>query len=95
MRPKSAASFAASLCYNEEVLLSLANDFPQGSSTSYFERFQREQVLERLKSLAGRAREEGLAGLSAAFEPLVALGMECDAAGRPVKNRYGVFDLAW
>jgi glucose-6-phosphate isomerase len=52
-------------------------------------------VLARLKRLALRARVEGLEGLSAAEEPLVRLGMEVDAGGRVLKNRYGVFDLAW
>lgn len=52
-------------------------------------------VLARLKRLALRARVEGLEGLSAVEEPLVRLGMEVDAGGRVLKNRYGVFDLAW
>lgn len=52
-------------------------------------------MLERLRALDARARRDGLAALSPADDPLIALGMEIDAGGRVTKNGYGVFDLSW
>ncbi len=77
------------------MLLSLFNDFPAGRSDAHFQKFQKERVLERLKTLDARARRDGLAALDPAQEPLIALGMELDAMGRVAKSGYGVFSLSW
>jgi hypothetical protein len=77
------------------VLLSLANDSPEGCSEAHYSRFQNERVLERLRALDLRARSEGLAALDPASDPLIGLGMEIDSAGRVIRNGYGAFSLAW
>jgi glucose-6-phosphate isomerase len=74
------------------VLLSLSNDSPQ--TDCYYQKFTTEKVLERLKSLDGLARRDGLAAVDA-HAPLARIGMEIDSTGRVTKNSYGVFDLAW
>jgi glucose-6-phosphate isomerase len=76
------------------VLLSLANDSPQGASDSHFERFRAERVLERLRKLDESAERGGLSGINVR-DPLVRIGMEFDPQGAVSKNSYGVFSLAW
>lgn len=75
--------------------LSLSNDLPGAPAQGYFERFQRERVLERLRNLDERVRREGLRGLHADDDLLIRIGMETDSQGRVTKNGYGVFNLAW
>jgi glucose-6-phosphate isomerase len=79
--------------YNENVLLTLHNDKP--SSTSVQEEFQRQNVLEKLKSIDLRARRKGLESIDPSRNPLVRIGMEIDGDGRVTKNSYGVFNLPW
>jgi glucose-6-phosphate isomerase len=76
------------------VLLSLSNGSPQVLSESQFEKFAKERVLERLKTLDTLARRKGLAAVDS-DDPLARIGMEIDGAGKVTKNSYGVFDLAW
>jgi glucose-6-phosphate isomerase len=75
------------------VLLSLHNDKP--SSSSVAEDFQRQNVLEKLKSADTRARRKGLDALDASRSPLIRIGMEIAEDGRVTKNSYGVFNLPW
>ncbi|MCS7315561.1 MAG: hypothetical protein RMI94_12600 [Bryobacterales bacterium] len=75
--------------------LSLANDLPETLSLRHFERFQRERVLERLRSLDERVRRQGLQSLHADDDLLIRIGMETDSQGRVTKNGYGVFSLSW
>jgi glucose-6-phosphate isomerase len=75
------------------VLLTLHNDKP--SSTSVAEDFQRQNVLEKLKSVDTRARRKGLDALDASRHPLIRIGMETDGNGHVTKNSYGVFNLPW
>jgi glucose-6-phosphate isomerase len=51
-------------------------------SAACFSRFGEEDVLARLRAMIPD-------------DPLVPLGMEYDAHGRPSRNLYGVFNLAW
>ena len=64
-------------------------------SDSHFRRFRDENVLTRLRALDARVSNEGLAALNPADDPLIAIGMEVDGNGRPTRNGYGVFNLAW
>jgi glucose-6-phosphate isomerase len=77
------------------LLLTLFHDQPSGASQAHLDRFHKEDVLTRLRRLDERARRKGLAALNPADDPLIALGMEVDAAGRVTKNCYGVFNLSW
>ena len=61
----------------------------------HYERFERERVLHRLRALDACVNARGLAARDPAGESLVRIGMELDAAGRVVRNGYGVFNLAW
>ncbi len=74
--------------------LSLANDPLERQTDSYFARFQKQRVYERLRAIDALARSEGLAALDPE-DPLVRIGTETDASGRVVKNGYGVFHLPW
>jgi glucose-6-phosphate isomerase len=76
------------------VLLSLANDAPQGLADSYFERFGAQKVLERLRALDEQARNKGLASIDPR-DPLARVGMETAGSGKVAKNCLGVFSLAW
>jgi glucose-6-phosphate isomerase len=76
------------------VQLALYNDRASGSTASCFERFTKERVLERLREIDARARQGGLAALDAS-DPLVAIGVETNAAGEVTKNSYGVLNLSW
>lgn len=75
------------------MLLSLHNDKP--SSTPLAEGFQKQNVLERLRTLDARVRRKGLASLDPEKSLLIRIGMEIDPAGRVTKNSYGVFHLPW
>lgn len=75
--------------------MSFFNDAPGGESDSHFTKFKNERVFDRLKDLLARAENADLAGLDPLEEPLVALGMQLGADGRPVKNCYGAFGLSW
>ena len=75
--------------------MTLSNDHPQGCSDSHFARFQKEQVLERLRALDLQARREGLDSLDPSQDPLISVGMEIGPQGRVGKNSYGVFNLSW
>jgi hypothetical protein len=75
------------------VQLSLFHDVP--SSRPCAERFDKENVLERLKALDCEARQNGLESLDPTKNPLIGLGMEVDRSGRVTKNSYGVFNLSW
>lgn len=55
----------------------------------------RESVLERVREIDRRAREEGLDSLKAESDPLIGIGMEVAEDGRVTKNGYGVLDLPW
>lgn len=77
------------------MLLSFANDLPEGASGSYSARFENERILERLRNLDQRARQDGLASLDPNEDPLIPIGMEIDGTGRVTKNSYGVFNLSW
>ncbi len=48
-----------------------------------------------MQAIDAKARRKGLAGLNAARNPLIAIGMESADGGRVTKNSYGVFHLAW
>ncbi|HEX8986276.1 MAG TPA: hypothetical protein VF767_12600 [Bryobacteraceae bacterium] len=76
------------------MLLSLSNGTPSVSSDSHFERFAKERVLDRVRTLDSLARSKGLGAVDSS-DPLARIGMEIDAAGKVTKNSYGVFDLAW
>jgi glucose-6-phosphate isomerase len=76
------------------VVLNLFHDLPPGCSQGHFDRFRKENVLERLRAIGRRARLGGLSALQPADDPLIAIGMETDA-GRVTKNGYGVFGLSW
>src|ERR1051326_8668728 len=78
-----------------DVLLSLFHEAPSHPSTPHFQRFLKENVLERLHSLDAAARKGGLAALDPAADPLVPLGTEIDSRGQVTKNSYGVFNLSW
>src|SRR5436190_154801 len=78
-----------------DVTLTLHNDPAPEETARLAERFSRENVLARLRALDARARRSGVAALSAADDPLIAIGMEADASGRVTRNCYGVFDLSW
>lgn len=71
--------------------LALFNDRPSGSTTSCFERFTRERVLERLHEIDEQWRR----GSIDSSDPLVAIGVETDARGAVTKNSYGVLNLSW
>jgi glucose-6-phosphate isomerase len=73
------------------VNLALFNDT---QSQKFHERFTKERVLERLREIDARAARGGLAALDAS-DPLTAIGVETDAAGKVMKNSYGVLNLAW
>ena len=75
------------------MLLTLHNDKP--SSTPLAEEFEKQNVLEKLKSLDARARRKGLDSLDPAKNNLVRIGMEVDGNNRITKNSYGVFHLSW
>jgi len=77
------------------VILTTFHDHPAGCSQQHFDRFIKEDILERLRLLNARARRDGLDALDPASDPLIPIGMEIDASGRVTKNSYGVFDLAW
>lgn len=76
------------------MLLSLSNDSTASRTAALCERFGAERVLQRLRDLDEEVRREGLGSVDAR-DPLVRIGMECDEAGRAIKNSYGVFNLAW
>ncbi|MDQ6705412.1 MAG: hypothetical protein M3Z85_05550 [Acidobacteriota bacterium] len=75
--------------------LSILNDSHRDSSRILFERFTSENVLERLKAVDRRAREEGLESLDPQDDALIRIGMEVDDSGRVTKNSLGVFNLSW
>lgn len=75
------------------MLLSLFHDHP--ASESYFARFQKEKVLERLRALGERVCRDGLKSLDPNKDLLVAIGTEFDSTGRVTKNSYGVLSLSW
>jgi glucose-6-phosphate isomerase len=62
---------------------------------THFRRFSDEDVLSRVRAVDARMRDSAHASLDAGVDPLVAIGMELDRAGRPIRNGYGVFNLAW
>jgi glucose-6-phosphate isomerase len=76
------------------VQLAFYNDRASSSTNSNFEKFANEKVLERLREIDARARQGGLAALDAA-DPLIAIGVETNAAGAVTKNSYGVLNLSW
>ena len=59
------------------------------------EDFQKQNVLEKLRSLDLKARRKGFEDLDSSRSKLVRIGMEVDASGRVTKNSYGVFNLPW
>lgn len=61
----------------------------------HFRRFSDEEVLSSLRALDARVHDGGLASLAAEADPLIAIGMEINESGRPVRNGYGVFNLPW
>jgi glucose-6-phosphate isomerase len=61
----------------------------------HYEKMRRDRLLERARKLVERVRKTGLRSLRASSDPLVAIGMELDAANRPVKSLLGVLDLSW
>lgn len=75
------------------VLLTLHNDKP--SSTTVQENFQKQNVLEKLRSIDARARRKGLESLDASKSALIRIGMEIGEDGKVSRNSYGVFDLPW
>ncbi len=75
--------------------LSILNDSHRDSSRILFERFTSENVLERLKAVDRRAREEGLESLDPQDDALIRIGTEFDDSGRVTKNSLGVFNLTW
>jgi glucose-6-phosphate isomerase len=75
------------------VLLSLFHDNPP--SASYAERFEKERVLERLRSLDAKVRRDGPAILDPAKDLLARIGTESDETGLVTKYSYGVFNLSW
>lgn len=75
------------------MLLALHNDKP--SSLPAAEVFGKQNLLEKLRSLDGRARRKGLESLDPSRNPLIRIGMEVDANGQVTRNSYGVFNLAW
>lgn len=74
--------------------LALFNDRPTGATGAHFERFARERILPKLREIDARERAGGLAALDAS-DPLVAIGVETNAAGEVTKNSYGVLNLGW
>jgi glucose-6-phosphate isomerase len=84
-----------SISYNRRLLLTLFHEQPPGSSRPHFERFIKENVLQRLRRADERARRQGLASMDPAEDPIIGLGMEIDAGGRVTKNSLGVFHLSW
>ncbi len=76
------------------MLLSLSHGSPPVLSDSQFERFTREDVLDRLRTLDSFARRDGLVSVHGE-DPLARIGMEIDSSGKVTKNSYGVFNLAW
>ena len=75
------------------VDLSLYHDDPV--SDPFFESFNNDDVLARLKALDARASRKGLESLDPKRNRLIPLGTEIDANGRVTKNSYGVFHLCW
>ena len=75
--------------------LSILNDSTRDLTAKYFARFEAENVLERVRAIDLRARNEGLAGLSSQDDELVRIGMETDPEGRVTKNSYGLLNLSW
>lgn len=75
------------------MLLSLFHD--NSPSHADAARFQKEKVLEQLRSLNARVRRDGLVALDPHKEALVSIGTEFDSAGRITKYSYGLFDLSW
>ncbi|MCC6591137.1 MAG: hypothetical protein IT168_30910 [Bryobacterales bacterium] len=74
-------------------VLSLYHDQPDSGPIS--ERFEKEEVLAKLKALDARARRKGLESLDPSRNALIPLGTEINADGKVTKNSYGVFHLAW
>ncbi len=74
--------------------LALYNDRDSASTAAHFERFAKENVLERLRDIDAVARKGGLAALDAS-DPLVSIGVETNVAGTVTKNSYGVLNLSW
>jgi glucose-6-phosphate isomerase len=66
---------------------------PPGSQSAY-RRFERENVLPRLRRLVDAARRD-LSALNAADDPLIAIGMETASDGQVMRNGYGMFEMAW
>ncbi len=76
----------------DEVILSLYHD--ASSSDAYAASFEKENVLERLKSIDRLTRRKGLEALDSKNR-FVAMGSEIDDKGRVTKNSYGVLSLSW
>ena len=75
------------------IRLTLHNE-PEGSPSA-FGRFEREQVLPRLRRVVETARRRDVAELDVADDALMTIGMETAADGRVIRNGYGMFDMAW
>src|SRR5262249_35552708 len=90
----SQSTNCSELRYNFEVHLAIFNERPEGATETHFERFTKDNILERLREIDQRARNGGLRALDAS-DPLVAIGVETDPAGIVTKNSYGVLNLSW
>jgi glucose-6-phosphate isomerase len=75
------------------VQVTLYHDAP--ASAGVAARFDKDNVLAKLKVLDAKARRHGLAGLQAGRNPLIDIGMETAPDGRVTKNSYGVLNLSW
>jgi len=75
------------------VLLSLYNDKP--SSSPVAEDLNKQNLLEKLKTLDSKVRRKGLESLDPSKNMLVRIGMEVDAENHVTKNSYGPFNLVW
>jgi hypothetical protein len=60
-----------------------------------YDRLVQERVLERVRDVDRRAREEPLSRLQVASDTLVPIGTEIDEKGTVTKNAYGVLHLPW
>jgi glucose-6-phosphate isomerase len=65
------------------------------SANPDYERLVADRVLERVRAIDSRARQEPLSRLKPSSDALIPIGMEMDAEGNVTKNGYGVLHLPW
>ena len=73
--------------------VSLFHDHPP--SQPFYDRIEKDNLLDRLIALDARAHREGLGSLDPSGDGLIRIGMEIGESGAVAKNSFGMFNLSW